>query len=149
MPRVYVDTNVWCRVFDRPSKRVIEETDAFFKILEESYEGRMEIVGSVVLDMEVGKIERLEKRVVVERLIAVFVSERVHKIRRSEIEEIKKLTGLKFADAAHLACAIEAGCEYFITCDDEVVGKAGEMERLYGLKVYNPVDFIRVWGKGW
>ncbi len=31
--RFYLDTCVWCRPFDEPSRRVTEEAEAFFKIL--------------------------------------------------------------------------------------------------------------------
>ena len=47
MLKFYFDTNVWCRPFDTPSQRVIEETNAFLKILEMAYEGQFVIVGSI------------------------------------------------------------------------------------------------------
>ncbi|MDR2596817.1 MAG: hypothetical protein LBC76_05780 [Treponema sp.] len=45
---------------------------------------------------------------------------------------------LKSNDAIHLACAIEAGCEYFITTDDGTLRNY----RATDIHVYSPVDFI-------
>jgi hypothetical protein len=86
MLKIYLDSNLWSRAFDKPSKRILRETNAFFNILEKSYEGKLGIVGSVILDVEVGGIENLEKRAATERLMAIFVSERVYDIpaRRQE-----------------------------------------------------------------
>lgn len=67
----------------------------------------------------------------------------------SKVREIKEATELKLPDATHLACAVEAGCKYFITCDDEIIKKGKEIERQYGLKIYNPVDFIGLEEEEW
>ncbi|MFQ6137473.1 MAG: type II toxin-antitoxin system VapC family toxin [Candidatus Hydrothermarchaeales archaeon] len=149
MLKIYLDTNVWSRPFDKPSQRMIEETNAFFDILEKSYKGSLAIVGSLVLDVEVGRTENLEKRAVTERIIAIFVSEHFQDIPSSKVREIKEATELKLPDATHLACAVEAGCKYFITCDDEIIKKGKEIERQYGLKIYNPVDFIGLEEEEW
>ena len=141
MLRIYLDTCAWGRPFDKPSERIIKETDAVFEILRWAKEGKLHIVGSVVLDVEVGRIESLEKRAVVQRIIELFVSEKTLQIPSAKVEEIIKATDLKLPDAAHLACAAELGCKYFITCDDRMVRKGKEIERLYGMKVCNPVEF--------
>jgi hypothetical protein len=39
--------------------------------------------------------------------------------------------------------------KYFITCDDEIVRKGKEIERRYGLKVVNPVEFIDIEEEEW
>jgi len=51
---------------------------------------------------------------------------------------------LKLPDAAHIACAIGGGCEYFISCDDEIVKRGEEIRRRYGIKVCNPVEFAKI-----
>ncbi len=65
------------------------------------------------------------------------------------VQEIKEATGVRLPDATHIACSIEAECKYFITCDDEIIKKRGVIERLYGLKVYNPVEFIGIGEEKW
>jgi predicted nucleic acid-binding protein len=43
-------------------------------------------------------------------------------------------------DAIHIACAIEAGCDYFITTDDNLIRKYADDEII----ICNPVDFIKI-----
>ena len=47
---------------------------------------------------------------------------------------------IKNKDAIHIACSIEAGCDYFITTDDDLVKRYAGSEVI----VCNPVDFIKV-----
>jgi predicted nucleic acid-binding protein len=47
---------------------------------------------------------------------------------------------IKNKDALHIACAIEAGCDYFITTDDELTKKYAGNE----IAVCNPIDFIKI-----
>ena len=60
--RIYLDTCVWCRPFDEPSQRVTEETGAFFRILRMVNEEEVVITSSVVLDDEIDRIRRDEKK---------------------------------------------------------------------------------------
>ena len=43
-------------------------------------------------------------------------------------------------DAIHIACAIEANCDFFITTDDNLEKKFKGNE----ITICNPVDFVRV-----
>jgi predicted nucleic acid-binding protein len=103
MAKIYLDTNVWCRPFDNPSKRIIREAEAFFAILERAFAKRFNIVGSVVLDVEVGNIEEEKKKVAVEELMSIFISQKVFDVSESKQKEIKDSIGLKIPDASHLA----------------------------------------------
>jgi predicted nucleic acid-binding protein len=47
--------------------------------------------------------------------------------------------GLKSKDALHIACAIEAGANYFITTADLLIKKASALDKI---QVVNPLDFI-------
>jgi len=146
---IYLDTNVWERPFDKPSKRIIREANALFSILEKVFKGKLTIMSSVILDVEVGNIEDREKKRATEQLITLFASQKVYTISNSKTREIKEITGLKLPDAAHLACAIEAGCKYFITCDNEIVNKCQKIESQYGLKILNPINFLRLGEEEW
>lgn len=55
------------------------------------------------------------------------------KLRR---EELKK-TGIKTKDALHIASAIAANCDYFISTDIRLL-KSNDTR----IKVINPVDFV-------
>ena len=49
--------------------------------------------------------------------------------------------GVKANDALHLACAIAAGCDYFITTDDGILKKCNIGE----INVCSPIEFITIW----
>jgi predicted nucleic acid-binding protein len=48
--------------------------------------------------------------------------------------------GLKTFDAAHIASAVESGCDYFITTDDGVLN-CNEKR----VTIISPGDFLKAW----
>jgi len=48
--------------------------------------------------------------------------------------------GLRKVDALHVACAVAAGFGYFITTDDQVLGKA---DRISEIEIVDPIEFIK------
>jgi hypothetical protein len=47
--------------------------------------------------------------------------------------------GFKSKDSVHIACAIETGCDYFITTDKGILNKK---ETVTELKIINPINYI-------
>lgn len=70
----------------------------------------------------------------------------------SEADNIAKRINIQckindYADCLHLALACVSNCNYFITCDDEIVEKDSVIESVVGrsgftLKIRNPIDFL-------
>ena len=64
----------------------------------------------------------------------------------NNIDTLKKLTneimqtGIKIKDATHLACAIFAKCDYFITTDQRVIKHKTDK-----IKIVNPIEFVKIW----
>ncbi|MBQ3922535.1 MAG: hypothetical protein II707_04490, partial [Spirochaetales bacterium] len=50
-----------------------------------------------------------------------------------------KSSGIKTADACHIACAELAECDYFLTTDDRVLKYKTDK-----VKIVNPVQFIQI-----
>ena len=48
--------------------------------------------------------------------------------------------GLRKIDALHMACAIHAGCDYFITTDDRILNKS---ETINDITIDDPIGFIK------
>jgi len=46
--------------------------------------------------------------------------------------------GIKAKDALHLACAIESGCDYFVTTDKGLTNR-----NVNNITIINPIDFVR------
>jgi predicted nucleic acid-binding protein len=55
-------------------------------------------------------------------------------------KEIMK-SGIKPKDALHIASAIESDCDFFITCDDDLLNKSKELK----IAVVNPLQFITLY----
>jgi predicted nucleic acid-binding protein len=45
---------------------------------------------------------------------------------------------IKPKDSLHISCAIESGCDYFITTDGGLTNK-----KINGIRIINPIDFVR------
>ena len=45
---------------------------------------------------------------------------------------------IKSKDALHIACAISKNCEFFITCDKNLLKK-----EINEIQIINPIDFVR------
>jgi predicted nucleic acid-binding protein len=67
----------------------------------------------------------------------------VGKTRVAEIETLASKimqTGIKKKDATHLACAIIANCDYFVTTDRRVLNY-----RTDSISIINPITFVEKW----
>jgi len=63
-------------------------------------------------------------------------------------KEIIEKSSTRHKDALHLACAIYNKCEYFITCDDQLIrailnSKEDLKHILNSINIMNPIDFTR------
>ena len=62
------------------------------------------------------------------------------------VDTLKKMTdeimqtGIKIKDATHLACAIFAKCDYFITTDKQVIKHKTDK-----INIVNPIEFMKIW----
>lgn len=57
---------------------------------------------------------------------------------QSQIDEIM-LTGVKYKDAVHVACAVYARCIYFITTDTRLLKYKSSV-----IKLINPINFTQL-----
>ncbi|MES9906568.1 MAG: PIN domain-containing protein, partial [Sedimenticola sp.] len=56
-----------------------------------------------------------------------------------EAEMLREL-GIKKIDSLHIACAIHAGANYFLTTDDGILKKAALIQ---GIRINDPIGFIK------
>jgi len=63
----------------------------------------------------------------------------MNQLIRQKAEKIES-SGLKAKDALHIACAIYAECDYFITTDDRILKYTDDQ-----IKIIDPLDFIKIW----
>lgn len=135
-----MDNCCFNRPFDDQSDiRIRLEAEAKLEIQERIQEKTLELAWSYILDFE-NEFNPFEER-----------KEAISKWRKyasSDIEESQEVLerarsiaeiGIRSKDANHIACAIVAGCGYFLTTDDIILKK---MKGYSKIAVINPADFI-------
>lgn len=139
--RVYLDNCCFNRPFDDQQQlRVRLEAEAKLRIQEAVRDDDLELAWSYVLDFENSNNPFVDRR---ERTRAWRTSATVDCVESSAVKATAKSfarVGLREIDALHVACAVDAGCTYFITTDDQVLKKA---DRVREIKIVDPIEFIK------
>jgi predicted nucleic acid-binding protein len=143
---LYLDMNIYNRPFDdQRQMRIRLETAAVTMIWTLIQSGIFAAKWSFVLDYENSRNPFVERRAFVRYLAqacegTIEPNEGIRELAR-RLERLE----IRGRDALHLACAEWGGCEYLVTCDDQLVqqgkrlAEVGELE----LQVINPVNLLR------
>jgi predicted nucleic acid-binding protein len=138
--KIYLDICCFNRPFDAQEQmRVRLETEAKLQIQGRIRHKRLKLVWSYMLDYENAANPFAERKDAIAQwagLAAMDVEENLFLLRKAA--QLQRL-GIKAKDALHLACALAAKCDYFLTTDRSLLKKA---TRLGDLRVMNPVDFF-------
>ena len=140
MLKIYLDNCVFNRPFDDQSQiRIKLETEAKFYIQAQIKQNNLVLVWSYVIELENTHNPFAERQSAIDQwqsLAQVDISETENVLNTAR--SLLSL-GLKSKDALHIACAIEAEADYFITTDDLIIKKAQELQQI---QVVDPLDFI-------
>jgi len=139
--KLYLDNCCFNRPFDDQSQiRIRLEAEAKLKIQEEIRSGTFQLIWSYILDYENNRNPFLERK----QRIKKWKSYAIDYIEESPelIETAKELNkkGFHKIDSLHIACAIIAKCEYFLTTDDQILKRAS---LLNDIKINDPIGFIK------
>ncbi len=140
MMKIYLDMCCFNRPYDtQAANRIKFETEAKLYIQNAVLDGKLILVWSFILDYENSANPYPDHR----EAIAEWKTLSKHYI--SALDSIRELgviiatkTGIKSKDALHMACAVEAKCDCFITTDRTLLKKA---QSLPEIKTVNPIDF--------
>jgi predicted nucleic acid-binding protein len=142
--RIYLDNCCFNRPYDdQANLNVYLEAEAKIFIQSEILKKTFELAWSFMMDYEISSNPFFDRR------IAFLNWKKIAAIDVDPIEEIlnkgKDLNqrNIKKKDALHIACAINAECEYFLTTDSKILNK-----EIAEIKLINPLDFIRQFYKG-
>ncbi len=117
------------------------DTEAKLHIQDMVKNNELELVTSYMLDYENAKNRFWHKRQAISEFMneneAYYVSQDRNEEAIQIAEEIKK-TGVKNPDALHVACAILAKSNYFITTDDRLLKYRSEK-----VEIVTPGEFVR------
>lgn len=137
--RIYLDNCCFNRPYDdQANLNVHLEAEAKIFIQNEILKNTFELAWSFMMDYEITSNPFLDRK------IAFLKWKNIAVVDIDPIEEIlingKNINqkNIKRKDALHIACAIKAKCEYFITTDNKILNKD-----FSEIKIINPTDFIR------
>jgi predicted nucleic acid-binding protein len=142
--KIYLDNCCYNRPFDSQEQPSIQiETSAKLYIQALVKYSAVSLVASSVLLAEVNKNPSEGSREHIRDFIlknaAYYIDSARLSAERSMFEDITR-TGVKPYDAAHVACAIIADCDYFITTDKRLLKYSNEK-----ILLKNPAEFIEIW----
>ena len=139
--RIYLDNCCYNRPYDNQSNITNSlETQAKLVIQERIRQEKYELCTSAALYHEVDASPYVSQSDVIRTFIQDHTSLYVGEEMKDEVEllasEIME-TGVKYYDACHVASAILAECEYFITVDKRLLKYNSDK-----IRMINPVEFI-------
>lgn len=139
--QIYLDICCLNRPFDDQSQiRIRLESEAKLKIQEEIRTGKFQIVWSYILDYENSKNPYQERKTWIngwKEYAVLDLQESSELLKRANALHQE---GLPKMDSLHIACAIVANCEYFLTTDDKVLKWKNQIG---DIKIADPILFIK------
>ncbi|GHT24033.1 hypothetical protein AGMMS4957_16420 [Bacteroidia bacterium] len=139
--RIYLDNCCFNRPYDNQSQPKVQfETQAKLFIQGLVLKNKVELVWSYILKFENSRNIFEAKRTAIsqwEKFSCLFVAASDSTVALAK--DIAK-TGIKEFDALHIACAIAAKCNYFITVDRRVLNYRNEK-----IKICNPIEFLNTY----
>lgn len=140
--RVYLDNCSYNRPYDDQSQiRIHLETQAKLHIQEMIRKEQIELVTSYILDFENSNNRSIQKKQTIEKFMREYATLYVSNKNEKDIARIANVimkTGIKEKDAYHVACAVIAECNYFVTTDDRLLKYQSEQ-----IELVTPGEFIR------
>jgi predicted nucleic acid-binding protein len=137
--RIYLDNCTYNRPFDDKTQLTIRmEAEAKLQIQEDIRNGIYELVWSYMNEFENNDNPYSDRREQIGRW-EVLASKLIAYTPQIETQANAIMTlGIKKKDAVHIACALAANADYFITTDKKILNKV-----VAGITIINPIDFVR------
>jgi predicted nucleic acid-binding protein len=141
--RIYLDNCCYHRPFDGQEQRsIFDETMAKLYIQELVKYDCLTLVYSYILldEVEANKAQTNKASILkfIDDNASVYVGAEYADTSTQIANEIKK-TGIKNFDALHIACAIIAKCDYFITTDKRLLQYKTDK-----INIINPIDYVKI-----
>ena len=139
--KVYLDNCCFNRPFDDQTQlRIRLEAEAKLKIQEEVRNGTIQLVWSYILDYENSKNPFRERRIQIRKWRTYALEDIVESEELIAIAKRMQKRGIKKMDALHIASTIVAEADYFLTTDDRILKKSGQIQEI---RVTDPIGFIK------
>ncbi|MBR4612524.1 MAG: PIN domain-containing protein [Kiritimatiellae bacterium] len=139
--RVYLDNCCYNRPFDDQNQLAVRlETEAKLAIQFQMRVGLVEYVWSDELVKEANDCPYLKRR---DKILPWGLNAAVFVEITPEVEAIAAgimQAGIKTADALHIACALQANCDWFFTVDRGILRK---FKSIGNMRIANPIEYIQ------
>lgn len=139
--RIYLDNCAYNRPYDDQTQlSVAMESQSKLHIQADIKEGKLDLVGSYILDYELSRNPFEMRKQPIQRFLTDYVKFYVGPEREAEIASIAAdimKTGIKEKDAFHVASAIFAKCDYFISTDIRLLKLKSDK-----IKMVTPIEFV-------
>lgn len=140
--KIYLDNCCFNRPYDNQKDIKIKiETEAKLIIQEKIKKKELDFAWSYILEYENNNNPFEERKIEIKLWKDLAQSTIIENKKILELmnEIVKK--GLKPLDSLHIACAIELGCDYFVTVDRGIIKKTVLIKQI---KIINPIDLIYI-----
>ena len=137
--KVYLDNCCFNRPYDNQNNLLVFlETEAKLFIQGLIHSEKLILVWSFVLDYEnnVNPFDERKRSIATWKKLSTIDCNLCDEIADTAYNLLK--TGLRQKDASHIACAIYAGADFFITTDKKILNKS-----VGSINLINPIDFVR------
>ena len=136
--RVYLDNSCFNRPYDDQSQLRIElETKSKLFIQKLITDKKIDLVISYISELENSDNPFAVRQIAIEDFFKYSVLNIEENDEIISIAENIKKTGVKTKDSLHVACAIFAECDYFLSTDKRLLKYQDKR-----ISIINPVDFI-------
>ena len=141
MLRIYLDMCCYNRPYDDQTQmKIAMEAQAKLYIQDMIRAKKLELISSYILRYECGNNPfPMRKDAIldfIDKNAFGYVGDERKTVVEEKAAEIMK-TGIKFKDACHVASAIYAGCDYFVSTDKRLL-----KYRSKEIKMVTPIEFI-------
>jgi predicted nucleic acid-binding protein len=139
--KLYLDLCCFNRPFDDQSQLIVRlQTEAKLAIQGSIRNLAYSLIWSAILDWENSENPDAERKAAIAQWKLLSEADISMTVAVEQLASVLAGDGLKPMDALHIASAIEAGADCFLTTDKQVLRKMAGDTRI---QVLDPVDFLR------
>ena len=139
--KIYLDICCFNRPFDDQSQlRIKLESEAKLGIQEDIRSGKHTLIWSYMLDYENQKCPFPERRDQISKWRAYAMEDIEEDEALINLAKFISQTGIKKMDSLHIASAVKANADYFLTTDDVILKRASLIATI---KITDPIGFIK------
>jgi len=141
--KIYLDNCCFNRPYDEQVYETIRlESEAKLFVQEKIHNGSISLVWSFILDFEnnANPYDNQKESIAEwKQICCENVAAEVAVLERAR--DVAAIYRVKPKDAIHIASAIFAHCDYFLTTDRQLLKKVSSLEEI---RTINPIDFVQI-----